>query len=141
MMNGPTSAPPGEAKRTVRVVAALVESGDGKVLITQRRPHAFMPLKWEFPGGKVEAGESDQQALARELKEELGIEVEVGEHYMGLLHSYPEFDIDFHVYSCLITSGQLVRLAVHDFRWVKITELSEFEFPPADMPTVEKLLS
>ncbi|HSA21965.1 MAG TPA: pyrimidine/purine nucleosidase domain-containing protein, partial [Myxococcota bacterium] len=88
------SMPPNATKRTVRVVAALVESGDGRVLITQRRPQAFMPLKWEFPGGKVEVGETDQQALARELREELGIEVQVADHYMGLLHSYPEFDIE-----------------------------------------------
>jgi len=133
--------PPNATKRTVRVVAALVESGDGRVLITQRRPQAFMPLKWEFPGGKVEVGETDQQALARELREELGIEVQVADHYMGLLHSYPEFDIDFHVYTCKILSGQIVRLGVHDFRWVKTSELTEFEFPPADMPTVSKLLA
>jgi len=100
-----------------------------------------MPLKWEFPGGKVEPGESDQQALAREIEEELAIVVEVGDHFMGLLHSYPEFDIDFHVYACRIASGQITRRAVQDFRWVSTAELGDYEFPPADMPTVAKLIS
>jgi 8-oxo-dGTP diphosphatase len=132
--------PTGTPKRTVRVVAALVEDEAGRVLITQRRPQAFMPLKWEFPGGKVEAGESDQQALAREMLEELAVEVEVGEHFLGLTHSYPEFDIDFHVYTCRIVSGKLNRLGVHDYCWVQTSELSGFEFPPADLPTVTRLI-
>jgi 8-oxo-dGTP diphosphatase len=126
--------------RTIRVVAALLQSEDGKVLITQRRPQAFMPLKWEFPGGKVEPGETDEQALARELKEELDIQVEVGRHFMGLKHAYPDFEVDFHVYSCTITSGDLRKVAVNDYRWVPISDLETFEFPPADQPTVEQLL-
>jgi 8-oxo-dGTP diphosphatase len=126
--------------RTIRVVAALLQREDGKVLITQRRPQAFMPLKWEFPGGKVEPGETDQQALARELKEELDIEVEVGGHFMGLKHAYPDFEVDFQVYSCSIVSGDLRKLAVNDYRWVAISDLETFEFPPADQPTVEQLL-
>ena len=80
-------------RRRIRVVAGLLQDQQGKVLITQRRPQAFMPLKWEFPGGKVEPSESDKQALTRELKEELDVEVEVGDHFLGLVHSYPDFDI------------------------------------------------
>jgi 8-oxo-dGTP diphosphatase len=121
-------------------VAALVEDGSGRVLITQRRPQAFMPLKWEFPGGKVESGETDPEALSREIREELGVEIEVGNHFMGQLHSYPEFDIDFHVYSCRISSGEIARIAVHDFRWVQAADLGEYEFPPADLPTVAQLI-
>jgi 8-oxo-dGTP diphosphatase len=129
-----------KAGRTIRVVAALLQRDDGKVLITQRRPQAFMPLKWEFPGGKVEPGESDQQALARELKEELDIQVQVGEHFMGLKHEYPDFEVDFQVYACSIISGDLRKLAVNDYRWVAVSDLETFEFPPADQPTVEQLL-
>jgi 8-oxo-dGTP diphosphatase len=135
-MNGAGEKP----VRTIRVVAALLQREDGKVLITQRRPQAFMPLKWEFPGGKVEPGESDHQALARELKEELDIQVQVGDHFMGLKHAYPDFDVDFQVYSCSIVSGDLRKLAVNDYRWVAVSELETFEFPPADQPTVEQLL-
>jgi len=127
-------------KRKIRVVAGLLMGEDGKVLITQRRPQAFMPLKWEFPGGKVEAGETDQQALARELSEELDIEVSVGKHFMGLVHAYPDFDIDFQVYECKIISGTIRKLAVHNYKWVDVTELDNFEFPPADQPTVYRLL-
>jgi 8-oxo-dGTP diphosphatase len=136
-MNGGEGEKP---RRTIRVVAALLQREDGKVLITQRRPQAFMPLKWEFPGGKVEPGESDQQALARELKEELDIQVEVGQHFMGLKHSYPDFEVDFQVYSCSIISGDLRKIAVNDYRWVAVSQLETFEFPPADQPTVEQLL-
>jgi 8-oxo-dGTP diphosphatase len=127
-------------KRRIRVVAALLERDDGKVLITQRRPQAFMPLKWEFPGGKVEPGETDQQALARELTEELDIQVEVGEHFMGLNHSYPEFELDFQVYRCRLLSGEPKKVAVHNFRWVTVNDLDNYEFPPADLPTVKQLL-
>jgi 8-oxo-dGTP diphosphatase len=126
---------------TVRVVAGLLENSDGQVLITQRRPQAFMPLKWEFPGGKVEPGETDQQALVRELQEELGIEVQVGEHFMGLVHKYPNFSIDFHVYRCSLIRGELRNLAVQDFRWVALADLERYEFPPADQPTIQQLLA
>ena len=122
------------SRRSIRVVAALLQRQDGKVLITQRRPQAFMPLKWEFPGGKVEQGESDQEALARELQEELGIQVQVGTHFMGMVHNYPDFDVDFQVYSCSIVSGDLKKIAVNDYCWVTISDLESFEFPPADQP-------
>jgi 8-oxo-dGTP diphosphatase len=129
-------------KRRVRVVAALIEQVDqGKVLITQRRPQSFMPLKWEFPGGKVEPGESDAQALARELREELGIEVDVGIEFLGMVHSYPEFDIDFHVYRCSLVSGEIHCIGVHNYCWVNLSELDKFEFPPADQPTVSQLIA
>ncbi len=129
-----------ESKRTIRVVAGLIRDSHGRALITQRRPQAFMPLKWEFPGGKVEAGESDQEALSRELKEELDIDVQVGENFMGLIHSYPDFDVDFQVYNCKIVSGKPGKIAVNDFKWIPISELCNDEFPTADQPSISKLL-
>ena len=131
----------GQEKRVVRVVAAIIENEQGRILITQRRPQAFMPLKWEFPGGKVEAEESDEEALQRELKEELDLEVVVEDKFMSLIHAYPDFDIDFHVYRCRITGGELRCLAVHDFRWVELSDLERYDFPPADQPTVKQLIS
>ena len=99
-----------------------------------------MPLKWEFPGGKVEPGESDQQALQRELLEELTITVSVGEHFMSLVHSYPDFISDVHVYECSLQSGSLEKKEVHNFRWVSIDELESIDFPPAEQSTVAKLI-
>jgi 8-oxo-dGTP diphosphatase len=127
------------AKRLVRVVAAIIRK-EGRVLITQRRPQAFMPLKWEFPGGKVEAGESDQTALKRELQEELGIDASIGDEFMSLIHNYPDFDIDFHVYQCELLSKDIHSIGVNNFKWVSIDELDQFDFPPADQPTVKKLI-
>jgi 8-oxo-dGTP diphosphatase len=129
-----------DGKPVVRVVAGLMEDSDGRVLITQRRPQAFMPLKWEFPGGKVEQGETDEQALARELLEELGIQVEVGQHFMDKFHVYDDFAVDFNVYRCHIQSGDLRKIAVNDFVWVKPSDLDCYEFPPADEPTIERLI-
>ncbi len=127
-------------KKKVRVVAGILQREDGKVLITQRRPTAFMPLKWEFPGGKVEPGETDQQALKRELMEELGIEVEVGPRFMGESYHYPEFELDFQVYRCELLSGKIQKLEVYQFKWVSIEELHAEDFPPADQGTLSRLL-
>ena len=136
-----TQADSSTAKKKIRVVAALIQRpSDSRILITQRSPKATMPLKWEFPGGKVEASESDQIALQRELKEELGVEVKIGNEFMSLFHSYEEFDIDFHVYHCTMVSKNIQKLNIHDFRWVELTELSQFEFPAADQSTIRQLL-
>ena len=128
------------SKAIVRVVAALIQDSKSRVLITQRRAQAFMPLKWEFPGGKVEAGETDEQALAREIQEEINVSVEVLEHFAGIVYSYRDFSVDFHVYRCSIVEGNIEKIAVNDFKWVSISELDSFDFPPADQPTIEKLV-
>jgi 8-oxo-dGTP diphosphatase len=123
----------------IRVVAAMIEK-DGKYLITQRRPGATLPLLWEFPGGRVEEGESDEAALFRELREEMEIEVEVGDRVIHVQHSYPHYDIDFRVYRCKLTRGQITHTKVHDHRWVSPTEMDKYEFPAADEKTVAQLL-
>ncbi len=126
-------------RQKIRVVGAIIEQ-DGKVLITQRPPKAVLPLLWEFPGGKVEPDETDEQALARELREDLEIEVVVGERATESTHSYPQYDIDFAVYRCRIVGGEIVHRAVRDHRWVRTAELSQYEFPPADEATISMLL-
>ncbi|HWE25723.1 MAG TPA: (deoxy)nucleoside triphosphate pyrophosphohydrolase [Myxococcales bacterium] len=123
----------------VRVVAAMLEK-EGKYLITQRRPTASLPLLWEFPGGRVEEGESDEAALARELKEEMGIDVEVRDRVIHVQHSYPHYDIDFCVYACKLLGGEIQHHRVHDHRWVAPQDLSKYEFPAADEKTVAQLL-
>jgi 8-oxo-dGTP diphosphatase len=126
-------------RRKVRVVGAMIEL-EGKYLITQRPPTASLPLLWEFPGGRVEEGETDEQALARELKEEMAITVEVGERVIHVEHSYEHYDIDFCVYRCKLRSGEIKHLRVHAHRWVRPDELDEYEFPAADEKTIAKLL-
>lgn len=126
-------------RRKITVVGAMIEQ-DGKYLITQRKPTASLPLLWEFPGGRVEEGESDAQALARELKEEMGIDVEVRDLGMSVFHSYEKYDIDFRVYRCRLASKEIRHLKVHDHRWVTPTELDQYEFPAADQKTLDQLL-
>jgi 8-oxo-dGTP diphosphatase len=123
----------------IRVVAAMLEK-DGRYLITQRRPTATLPLLWEFPGGRVEEGETDEAALARELAEEMGIEVAVDERVMQVHHSYKDYDIDFRVYRCRLLGGKIAHHRVHDHRWVLPTELDRYQFPAADEKTLSLLL-
>ncbi len=126
-------------RRKIRVVGAMIEQ-DGKYLITQRPATASLPNLWEFPGGRVEPGETDEEALARELREEMGIHVQVGERVIHVEHEYSDYDIDFCVYRCRMTKGALRHIRVADHRWVRPSELDEYEFPPADEKSIAKLL-
>ncbi len=128
-------------KRKIRVVAAQIERG-GRYLITQRKPTSSLPLLWEFPGGRVEDGEADPLALARELKEEMDIQVEVGELSVSVTHEYEAYIIDFRVYRCqlLTPEHQIQKIGIHDFHWVAPNELDDYEFPGADQATVDALL-
>jgi 8-oxo-dGTP diphosphatase len=129
------------SKRQIRVVAAQIEQ-DGKYLITQRKPASSLPLLWEFPGGRVEEGESDEDALQRELREEMDIEVEVSEASVAVTHEYSAYIINFCVYRCrLITAeDEIKKIGVHDVRWVHPSQLDDYEFPGADQATIDALL-
>ena len=126
-------------RRKIRVVGAMIEK-DGRYLITQRSPTGSLPLLWEFPGGRVEAGETDQGALARELREEMGIGVEVGDRVIHVEHAYEGYDIDFCVYRCREKGAEIRHLGVNDHRWVVPEELDGYEFPPADEKSLAQLL-
>jgi len=126
-------------RRKIRVVGAMIEK-DGRYLITQRSPTASLPLLWEFPGGRVEPGETDEGALARELEEEMDISVRVGQRVIHVEHTYASYDIDFCVYRCEIRAGAIKNTRVHDHRWVRPEDLDQYEFPAADEKTVAKLL-
>ncbi len=123
----------------IRVVAAEIER-DGSFLITQRRPEAILPLLWEFPSGRVEEGETDEAALARELEERLGVEVEVGSLSMFIKHEYEDYVLDFCVYQCTLLTDDIQAKRVHRFKWVTPLEMDAHEFPPADAQTIAKLL-
>ena len=131
----PDSDPP----RTIVVVAAVIEK-DGRYLITQRRPTAVLPLLWEFPGGKVEPGESDHDALAREVRHRLGVEISVRELMNTVSHSYEKYSIELHLYACGLASGQPEARHVNAFRWVTSGEFDSVQFTPADERSMSQLL-
>ena len=119
--------------KTVIVTAALIIE-QGKILVTQRKKDSPHGLLWEFPGGKVKEGEEPRDALRRELKEELDVEVEVGMIFDAVFYSYPEYPILLLVYRCRIEKGSLKPIGCHDLRWVNLRELEKLAMPPADDP-------
>lgn len=122
------------------VVAGLVMR-DETILVTQRTAQQPMPLKWEFPGGKMEPGEGPAEALRRELLEELGAVVEVGTIYEALAHSYAGFDLLMLVYPCRIADGGEPRCVdVADMAWVRPVEMRNYDILEADLPLVERLI-
>jgi len=129
-----TSAP-----RTIRVVAAVLEK-DGKYLITQRRATAVLPLMWEFPGGRVEAGETDAQALKREVMHRLGADIEVGKLISFVSHPYEHYVVDLFLYECTLAGEKLEARAVTAYKWVSSAEFDQYPFTPADEASMNKLL-
>jgi 8-oxo-dGTP diphosphatase len=122
----------------IRVVAAILQR-DGKILIARRKAGKSFAGKWEFPGGKIEPGESPEAALRRELKEEFSIEASV-ESYLGTSrHSYPLLTVELIAYTVRYEGGSFV-LSEHDeLRWVKKEDLPSFDMTEADLPLIELL--
>lgn len=123
----------------IRVVAAVIEER-GRYLITQRRPVAVLPLLWEFPGGRVEPGETDAAALAREVSHRLGVTVSVGKLISYISHPYERYSVDLHLYGCTIQVGQPSAVNVHAFAWVESDAFDDYPFTPADEVSVAALL-
>jgi 8-oxo-dGTP diphosphatase len=122
------------------VVAGMIVDDRGRVLVTQRRADQSLPLQWEFPGGKVEPGESPVAAVARELREELGVHVVVGRIWDVMFHAYPTFDVVMLVYACRLAAGQQpAAVEVADLAWVTAADLAGYDVLPADAPLVERL--
>ena len=127
-------------KEVIRVVAAVIER-DGRYLITQRNASALLPLLWEFPGGRVERGETDAEALHREVRGRIGVEVEVGVKVGEHVHEYASYEVHLTMYTCTVQLGQTPYPAsVNDLRWVTSREFVDYDFPPADEKTMNKLL-
>ncbi len=125
--------------RTIRVVAAVLEQ-DGRYLITQRRTTAVLPLMWEFPGGRVEDGETDAQALRREVMHRLGAEIECGKLISFVSHPYEHYVVDLFLYECTLLSNTLEPRAVNAFKWVASSEFDQYPFTPADEASMDALL-
>ncbi len=113
---------------------------DGSYLITQRRPSAVLPLLWEFPGGRVEAGETDAQALKREVLHRLGADIDCGKLISFVSHPYEHYIVDLFLYECRLLGAGIEPLAVHSFKWVTSAEFDQYPFTPADEASMNKLL-
>jgi 8-oxo-dGTP diphosphatase len=125
--------------RPIRVVAGVIAQ-EGRYLITQRRPTAVLPLLWEFPGGRVEAQETDADALRREVRHRLGVTIEIGQLISFVSHRYEHYVVDLYLYECSVVSGELCSLNVNDFRWVTSEQFDRYPFTPADEASMNKLL-
>ena len=125
--------------KTIEVVAAIIKKDD-KIFITKRSYGEFIDM-WEFPGGKVEVGESREEALIREVKEELELDINNLEYLTTVDYDYPNFHLTMHCFICEICGGELVLNAHNDAKWVSLEELSTQKWVPADVEVVEKILN
>lgn len=123
--------------KNIEVVAGIIKDGD-KIFATQRGYGEFKD-GWEFPGGKMEPGETPQQALARELKEELAIDVNVGNFLCTVDYDYPTFHLTMHCFYCSVIGGELTLLEHEAAKWLKTTELHSVNWLPADVEVVAAL--
>ncbi len=122
-----------------RVVAALIFQGD-KILVCQRTRHQTMPLKWEFPGGKIEEGEQPRDALRRELEEELGIDAKIGQEVSRIVHEYPGGgSVELRFFVVNEYKGIIENKIFRDLRWARRSELSQYDFLEADLTLVRSL--
>jgi mutator protein MutT len=122
----------------IDVVAGVIRR-DGLLLITQRMPNDTLAGYWEFPGGKVDMGEELKAALQRELREEIGLETEIGEEIHRIIHPYPDRDVRLYFFDVRILSGEPQKIEVADLRWVSVDQLMDFQFPEADRLLLDQL--
>lgn len=128
--------------KTIEVVAAVIENAAGLILAVQRGESSkdYISKKWEFPGGKIETGESLHEALSRELEEELRIQATVGELVTTVDHTYPDFRLIMHAFKCKIISGELTLTEHLDKKWLPKSELRNLDWAAADIPIVDLLI-
>ena len=124
----------------IEVVAALIWDND-KFMICQRPAHKARGLLWEFVGGKVEPGETEEQALIRECKEELNILLSVGDVFMDVIHEYPDLTVHLTLFNATIFEGEPQRLEHNDIQWILPSEILNYEFCPADEAILSKIMA
>jgi 8-oxo-dGTP diphosphatase len=128
--------------KPTKVVAGIIVNAEGLILGVQRGKHNrdYVSLKWEFPGGKIEVGERREEALVREIREELAVDIEVSQFLLTVEHAYPDFHLTMHVFKCSLLEGEEVVLNEHvDMKWLTTEELSTLDWAAADVPVVEFL--
>lgn len=125
-------------QKITEVVAALIWDGD-RFMICQRPAHKARGLLWEFVGGKVEPGETKQQALIRECREELAVTVSVGDVFMEVVHAYPDITVQLTLYHAAIAEGIPQKLEHADLQWITPYQIPQYDFCPADEEILKKL--
>jgi A/G-specific adenine glycosylase len=133
----PPAKPKAQSKK-IEVSAGVIWRG-GKVYIQQRLEEGLMAGLWEFPGGKIEAGETPEECLIREIIEELGVKVEIRSKLMIVKHSYTQFRVTLHVYQCRLPKGKIRAVSCQDWKWVEPSLLSQFPFPAANKRIADSL--
>jgi 8-oxo-dGTP diphosphatase len=121
----------------IHVACALIES-NGRVLSTQRSASMSLPLKWEFPGGKIKAGEGPEECLRRELSEELGIKVNIHRALKATTHHYPTFTVTLYPFICTIRYGNITLHEHAALSWLTVDQLSDLDWTPADIPVLDE---
>ena len=124
--------------KITEVVAALIWQGT-KFMICQRPEYKARGLLWEFVGGKVESGETKEQALVRECKEELDVLLSVGDVFMGVIHQYPDLTVHLTLFNATIEEGELQKLEHNDIQWITPREIPNYEFCPADEEILKEI--
>lgn len=129
--------------KKVKTVAGIIVNDDGEILCTQREESKFdyISFKWEFPGGKIEEGETEQQALARELKEELEIKVEILDKFYQVEHVYADFHLSMPVYLCSLESKELKLMVHKSMKWLAPNEMLSLDWAAADLPVAQKIFN
>ena len=125
--------------KVVTTVAGIIKNEKGEILCTLRDKgkYEYVSFKWEFPGGKLEEGETNQEALARELKEELDIEVNIGDFFYQIEHNYPDFHLSMALYECQLISKE-IKMNVHKgMKWLSPKDIMDLDWAEADFPAVE----
>jgi len=126
-------------KKTVHVVGAIIENDNKKILCALRGPEMTLPNYWEFPGGKIEQGESKEEALKREIQEEFGCVIEVFDHVEDTTYEYEKVIVRLETFMAKISSG-IPELTEHaEIKWISREELPSLNWAPADIPAIEKL--
>ena len=123
----------------VEVVAALIWQGD-KFMICQRPAHKARGLLWEFVGGKVEPGETKEQALIRECQEELAVTLAVSDVFMDVIHEYPDLKVHLTLFNSTIAVGEPQKLEHNDIKWITPSEIPNYDFCPADVEILKKII-
>jgi 8-oxo-dGTP diphosphatase len=126
-----------EQNNNIQVVCAIIEK-ESKVLATQRSASMSLPLKWEFPGGKINEGESAEEGLKRELHEELGIDAAVGQARPATTHHYPSLSVTLYPFICKIISGEISLREHSAMVWLRAEELHTLDWAEADLPVIKE---